>query len=44
MLSSAQGWSIIDGQFDYRMFHKSIVELFKVEDMWAQETLEWWNM
>ncbi|KAI0248513.1 hypothetical protein BJV78DRAFT_1354886 [Lactifluus subvellereus] len=34
----------MDGKFNYMKFWQKIVELFELDDMWAQETLDWWNM
>jgi hypothetical protein len=34
----------MDGKFDYMKFWQKIVELFELDDTWAQETLDWWNM
>jgi hypothetical protein len=48
-LTTAASWSYKDWNFNYKVFHRKILELFqpgngRYHDTWVINTLQWWNM
>lgn len=44
-ISGKDTWSASDLNFNYKTFYDTIVSLFEddIDDLWAQDTLAWWN-
>lgn len=43
-LSTAQHWTVVDGNFNYQMFYQFILELLKdKDDPWVADVMAFWN-
>ncbi|KAH8982024.1 hypothetical protein EDB92DRAFT_1820038 [Lactarius akahatsu] len=43
-LSSQSAWSGQDGKFDYQDFADMLFQVFKHDDDWTEQTIQWWNV
>jgi hypothetical protein len=43
VLNAKESWCTHDGPFKSELFFKEIMRLFKGDNTWTTETLNWWN-
>ncbi|KAH8979992.1 hypothetical protein EDB86DRAFT_3088353 [Lactarius hatsudake] len=43
-LSSQPAWSSQDGKFNYQDFTDMLFQVFKHNDNWTEQTIQWWNV